>query len=104
MHELLRWEWTSSTYTGQFKKYIKLSHVYNEVTSEPTITRFSTIVRKTQSLFVIDAGKCFGPPPPGETVLQNGDSIAKDVLYPAGTLPPGGGGLKHFPASITNRL
>jgi hypothetical protein len=31
-------------------------------------------------LFVIDAGNCFGPPPPGETVLQNGDSTAKGVL------------------------
>jgi hypothetical protein len=31
--------------------------------------------------FVIDAGKCFGPPP-GETVLQNGDSTANGVLYP----------------------
>jgi hypothetical protein len=30
----------------------------------------------------MDAGKCFGPPPPGETVLQNGDSTAKGVLYP----------------------
>jgi hypothetical protein len=28
--------------TGQFKKKVTLSHVYNEVTSEPT-----TIVRKT---------------------------------------------------------
>jgi hypothetical protein len=35
-------------------------------------------------LFIIDVGKCFGPPPPGETVLQNGDSTAKGVLYPAG--------------------
>jgi hypothetical protein len=34
-------------------------------------------------LFVIEAGKCFGTPPPGETVLQNGDSTAKGVLYPA---------------------
>jgi hypothetical protein len=34
-------------------------------------------------LFVIDAEKCFGPPP-GETILQNGDSTAKGVLYPAG--------------------
>jgi hypothetical protein len=58
--------------TGQFKKKATLSHVCNEVTSEPTITRYTTIVRKTQSLFVIDAGKCFGPPPPGKTVLQNG--------------------------------
>jgi hypothetical protein len=32
-------------------------------------------------LFVIDAGKCFGPPPPGETVLQNGDSTAEGVLF-----------------------
>jgi hypothetical protein len=32
-------------------------------------------------LFVIDAGKFFGPPPPpGETGLQNGDSTAKGVL------------------------
>jgi hypothetical protein len=31
-------------------------------------------------LFVIGAGKCFGPPPPGETVLQNGDCTAKGVL------------------------
>jgi hypothetical protein len=34
-------------YTGQFKKKVTLSHVHNEVTSEPTITRFSTIVRKS---------------------------------------------------------
>jgi hypothetical protein len=32
------------------------------------------------SKFVIDAGKCFEPPPPGEIVLQNGDSTAKGVL------------------------
>jgi hypothetical protein len=31
-------------------------------------------------VFVIDAGKCFGPPPPGEIVLENGDSTAKGVL------------------------
>jgi hypothetical protein len=34
-------------YKGQFKKKITLTHVYNEVSSEPTITRFSTIERKT---------------------------------------------------------
>jgi hypothetical protein len=34
-------------YTGQFKKKVTLSHVYNEVTSEPTITRYTTIVKKT---------------------------------------------------------
>jgi hypothetical protein len=32
-------------------------------------------------LFVIDAEKCFGPTPPRETVLKNGDSTAKDALY-----------------------
>jgi hypothetical protein len=33
--------------TGQFKKKVTLPHVHNEATSEPTITRFSTIVTKT---------------------------------------------------------
>jgi hypothetical protein len=33
-------------YTGQLKKKVTLSHVYIEVTSEPTITRH-TVVRKT---------------------------------------------------------
>jgi hypothetical protein len=33
--------------TGQLKKKVTLSHVYKEVTSEPTITRFSTVVGKT---------------------------------------------------------
>jgi hypothetical protein len=65
-------------YTGQFKKKVTLSHIYSEVTSEPTITRYTQIVtKKSQSLFVIDAGKCFGPPLPGETVLKNGDSTGK---------------------------
>jgi hypothetical protein len=31
---------------GQFKKKVTLSHVYNEVTSEPIITRYASIVRK----------------------------------------------------------
>jgi hypothetical protein len=35
------------TYTGQFKKKVTLSHVCNEVTSEPTVTRYTTVVRKT---------------------------------------------------------
>jgi hypothetical protein len=52
-------------------------------------------------LFVIDAGKCFGPPLPWQTVLQNGDCTAKDVLD---TERPGGGGPKHFTVSITNKL
>jgi hypothetical protein len=37
-------------------------------------------------LFVIDAGKCFGPPPPGETVLKNNDFTAKGVLDTEQTL------------------
>jgi hypothetical protein len=65
-------------YTGQFKKKVTLSHFYIEVTNEPTITRENSCQENSQSLFVIDAGKCFGPPP-GETVLQNGDSTAKGV-------------------------
>jgi hypothetical protein len=36
-----------SIYTVQFKKKVALLHVYNEVTSEPTVTRYTTIVRKT---------------------------------------------------------
>jgi hypothetical protein len=42
----LRHKWIFS-YTGQFKKKVTLSNVHNEVTSEPTITRYTTIVRKT---------------------------------------------------------
>jgi hypothetical protein len=77
---------------GQFRKKVTLSHVQNEVTSEPIIMRYTAIVRKTlKSLFVIDAGKCFWPPPTGETVLQKGDTVS-----------PGGGGPKHFPESLTN--
>jgi hypothetical protein len=33
--------------TGQLKKKVTFSRVYNEVTSEPTIRRYTTIVRKT---------------------------------------------------------
>jgi hypothetical protein len=53
---------------------------------------------------MIDVGKCFGLPPPGETVLQNGDSTAKGVVYTEQHGFPGGGGPKHFPASIINKL
>jgi hypothetical protein len=35
------------------------------------------------SKFVIDVGKCFALLPPRKTVLQNGDSTAKGILYPA---------------------
>jgi hypothetical protein len=55
MGEMINWygilvgksEKRSPGYTGKFKKKVTLSHVYNEVTSEPTITRYTTIVRKT---------------------------------------------------------
>jgi hypothetical protein len=46
------------------------------------MTRYATIVRKTlKVLIVIDAGKCFGPPPPGETVLQNCDFTTMDCRF-----------------------
>jgi hypothetical protein len=52
LHLFLRFSITTHTgvhslpNAGQFKKKVTLSHVYNEVTSEPTITRYTT-VRKT---------------------------------------------------------
>jgi hypothetical protein len=69
-------------YTGQLKKKVTLSHVYNDVTSEPTITRL-LLGKLSKFVCLIDAGKCFRQPPPEETVLQNGDNTAKGVLYPA---------------------
>jgi hypothetical protein len=33
-----------SGYTGQFKNKVTLSHVYNEATSEPTITRHTIVL------------------------------------------------------------
>jgi hypothetical protein len=92
-------------YTGQFKKKVTFSRVYNEVTSEPTIKRYTTVVRKTLivCLYVIDAGKFFGPPPPGKTVLQNGDSTEKGVLYP--TRSPLAAVVRNtFPRQFTNKL
>jgi hypothetical protein len=38
--------------TGQLKKKVTLSYGYNEVTSEPTITRYTTIVRKTLNVLI----------------------------------------------------
>jgi hypothetical protein len=38
-------------YTGQFKKKVTLSHVYNEVTSEPTVTWY-TILQDTERLLL----------------------------------------------------
>jgi hypothetical protein len=39
--------------TEQLKKKVTHSRVYNEVTSEPTITRYTTIVRKTLKVSVL---------------------------------------------------
>jgi hypothetical protein len=41
----LRTYW--ALYTGRFKKKVTLSYVYNEVTSEPAITRYTEIIWKT---------------------------------------------------------
>jgi hypothetical protein len=38
--------------TGRFKKKVTLSHVYNEVTSEPTITPYASIVRKALKVLI----------------------------------------------------
>jgi hypothetical protein len=38
--------------TGQFRKKVTLSHVYNEVTSEPTITRCASTGRKALKVLI----------------------------------------------------
>jgi hypothetical protein len=45
--------------TRQFKKKVTLSHVYNEVTSEPTLTRYASIVKKTLKVCFNWRGKVF---------------------------------------------
>jgi hypothetical protein len=42
----------TKTNAGQFKKKVTLSQVYNEVTSEPTITQCASIVRKALKVLV----------------------------------------------------
>jgi hypothetical protein len=39
-------------HTGKLKKNVTLSHVYNEVTSEPTITQYESIVRKALKVLI----------------------------------------------------
>jgi hypothetical protein len=51
----------------------------------------------SQSLFVTDAVKYFGQPP--RSVSRTTFAV-ESPLY--NTVSPGGGGPKHFPASITN--
>jgi hypothetical protein len=83
-------------YTEQFKKKVTLSDVYNEITSEPTITWY-TIVRKT--LKVCNwRGKVFRTAAAGYRT-----PFAVESPF-CNTVSPGGGGPKHFPASITNKL
>jgi hypothetical protein len=66
-------------YTEQFKKKVTLSHVYNEVTSEPTITRYTTMLGKL-SKFVCNSA--YRTPFAVESTFCN-------------TVSPGGGP-KHF--------
>jgi hypothetical protein len=40
------------SYTGHFQKNAALSYAYNEGTSEPTITRYTTVIRKTLKVCV----------------------------------------------------
>jgi hypothetical protein len=56
--------------TGQLKNKVTHSHVYNEVTSEPTITRYITFVRKTLELCNW-RGKVF------RAAVARGDRVAK---------------------------
>jgi hypothetical protein len=49
---LLSWFWILYVYTGQFKKKVTLLYVYNEVTSEPTITRYASVVRKALKVLI----------------------------------------------------
>jgi hypothetical protein len=49
----------------QFKKKVTLSHIYNEVTSEPTITRY-TKIENTEQYSIQNAFCC------GVAILQHG--------------------------------
>jgi hypothetical protein len=152
------------SYTGQFKKKVTISHVYKEVTSEPTITRYASILRKalkvwyvtlqilnvgtpchtahinlivhfcpdylrhvpvygclsgdealSQFLKIIRQGwyvdDVLDIPPALAQLLQSWSSQTAGYRTPfavespfCSTVSPGGGGPKHFPASITNKL
>jgi hypothetical protein len=69
-------------YTGQFKKNVTLSHIYNNVTSEPTITRYASIVRKAlKVLLCCLAGTQYGNPVSHNT--RQSDSPFLSRLFPA---------------------
>jgi hypothetical protein len=47
----------NNTYTGQFKKKVTLSHVHNEVTSEPTLTRYKFVCNWRGKVFQAAAAR-----------------------------------------------
>jgi hypothetical protein len=55
---------------------------------------YNNCLENSQSLFVIDAGKCFGP-------VSYRTPLAVESPF-CNTVSPGDGGSKHFPASVTN--
>jgi hypothetical protein len=68
--------------TGQFKKKITLSHVYNEVINEPAITWYATIVRKALKVLIgyLTNTQC-GNPVSHDT--RQSDSPFLSRLFPA---------------------
>jgi hypothetical protein len=90
---------TSGPYTEQLKKKVTLSHVHNEVTSEPTITRYTTVRKTRGKMFRVAAARV-------DRVAKWGLRRKKAfcILPFCNTVSPGGGGPKHFQASITNKL
>jgi hypothetical protein len=66
---------------GHFKKKVTLSHVYNEVTCEPTITRYASIVTKAlKILSVLTNTQCGNPVSHG---TRQSDSRFLSRLSPA---------------------
>jgi hypothetical protein len=67
---------------GQFKKKVKLSHVYNEVTSEPTIKRYASIIRRTLEVLTcyLANTQCGNPVSHG---THKSDSPFLSRLFPA---------------------
>jgi hypothetical protein len=55
----LFWIFVLAQNTGQLKKKVTLSHVYNEATSEPPITRYTTNVRNLSKFVCNWRGKVF---------------------------------------------
>jgi hypothetical protein len=68
--------------TGQFKKKVTLSHVYNEITSEPTVTRYASIGRKALKVLIcyLTNTQCGNPVSHG---TRQSDSPFLSRLFPA---------------------